>query len=345
VILPSDKPPTIIDVAERAHVSKSTVSNVLQAKPHVSEQTRDRVLAAIAELGYRTNVAARHLRQRSRVLGVVAGDLHNPFHAEVAALIEQRASAEGHTMLLATTNGLPTEEQARVQALIEHRVAAVIFLAFSGSTEVLTMIPDDVCLLFVSSRARGGISITVDDNQGPKLAVEHLLSLGHRRIAYVSTTLGHEPQVDEARYAGYARTLREHGIDAGALPALRLRDVKSSPEIVRTRLVELLSAAPRPSAVFASSDFGAIEVMEAADAAGLSIPENLSVVGFDDISVAALSRIALTTVAQPIAALADHAVRCAIAPPTARRRRDVVLAPQLVVRGSTAALRRGLAEG
>lgn len=336
----SRKPPTIIDVAKRAHASKSTVSNVLQGKPHVNEQTRERVLQAIADLGYRTNVAARHLRQRSRVLGVIVGDLRNPFHAEIAARIEQRASAEQHTMLLASTNGLPAQEKARVQALIEHRVAAVIFVAFSGASGVLKMIPDDVCRLFVSFSAPGGTSIAVDENLGAKLAVEHLLSLGHRRITYVSTTLEHEPQTDEARYAGYVQALREHGLEAEELPMLRLKDGDSSPEAIKAQMVDLLTAAHRPTAVFAASDFTAIEAMQVADAAGLRIPQDLSVVGFDDIAVAGLSRISLTTIAQPMAELADYAVRRAIAPPTVRRRRNVVLTPRLVVRRSTAAAPR-----
>jgi LacI family transcriptional regulator len=340
-VWPPRKSPTIIDVAERAHASKSTVSNVLQGKAHVNEQTRERVLQAIAELGYRTNVAARNLRQRSRVLGVLVGDLRNPFHAEIAALIEQRASAEQHTMLLATTSGLPAQEAARVEALIEHRVAAVIFIAYSGTSEVLELIPEDVCRLFVSFRASGGTSIAVDENEGARLALEHLLSLGHERIAYVSTSLAHEPQTDEARYAGYVGTLKAHGIDPSRIPTLQLKDGESSRDAIKERIGRLLTADPRPTAIFAASDFTAIEVMEAADAAGLRIPGDLSVVGFDDMGVAGLSRISLTTVAQPMAELADHAVRRAIAMPTARRRKDVVLAPRLVVRSSTASPRSG----
>lgn len=335
------KSPTIIDVAKLAHASKSTVSNVLQGKTHVNEQTRERVLQAIAELGYRTNVAARNLRQRSRVLGVLLGDLRNPFHAEIAALIERRAGAEQHTILLATTGALPEQEAAQVEALIEHRVAAVIFVAFSGETSVLRSIPDDVCRLFVSFSAAGATSIAVDQNEGAKLAVEHLLSLGHRRIAYVSTSLEHEPQTDETRYEGYVRTLQAHGIDAKGMPGLRLKaDGQRSPEALKEEMIGLLRSPSRPTAIFAASDFTAIEVMEAADAAGMEIPGDLSLVGFDDIAVAGLSRIALTTVAQPLAELADRAVRQAIALPTARRPKSVLLPPRLVVRGTTAPLRR-----
>jgi LacI family transcriptional regulator len=332
-----DKAPTIIDVAKRAHASKSTVSNVLQGKIYVREQTRTRVLEAMAELGYRPNVAARNLRQRPRVLGVLVGDLRNPFHAEIAALIEQQATAAQHTILLATTGGQATQESERVEALIEHRVAAVLFGAFSGDRAVLRNIPEDVPRVFVSFRGRGGTSISVDEARGARLAVEHLVSLGHKRIAYVSTTLGHEQQTDKARYAGYLSTLETHGIDVGAVPSLRLEgQADASTDTVLATLTQFLYTEPRPTAVFAASDFTAIEVIEAADLAGLRVPADLSVVGFDDIAISRLSRISLTTIAQPMGELAARAVQRALAPPTARRARNVLLAPQLVVRNSTA---------
>lgn len=331
------RPPTIIDVAKLAHASKSTVSNVLQGKPHVNEQTRERVLQAIVELGYRTNVAARNLRQRSRVVGVLVGDLRNPFHAEIAALIEQCAGVEQHTILLATTGGLPEQEAARVEALIEHRVAAVVFVAFSGDVSVMRTIPDDVCRLFVSFRAAGATSIAVDEDEGAKLAIGHLRALGHEQIAYVSTSLEHEPQTDEARHAAYVCALQASGVDPEGVPGLRLKaDGQRSPAALKDEMMGLLRSKSRPTAIFAASDFTAIEVMEAADVAGLRIPRDLSVVGFDDISIAGLSRISLTTVAQPMSQLANHAVRLAIAAPTTRRRRDVLLPPRLVVRNSTA---------
>jgi LacI family transcriptional regulator len=338
------RPPTIIDVAARAATSKSTVSNVLQGKIHVDERTRARVLDAIAELGYRTNAAARHLRQRPRVLGVIVGDLRNPFHAELATHIEQCASAAEHTMLLATTNALPQQEAQRVEALVEHRVAAVLFLAFSGDTSVLRAFPDDIPRLFVSFRAPGGTSIAVDEEEGARLAVEHLRSLGHERISYVSTSLEHEPRTDAARFAGYARTLEGYGVDPHALPSLRLAgNGDADPAEVKEQLVELLAGPDRPTAVFAASDFTAIEVMEAADAAGLEIPGDLSVVGFDDIELSGLSRISLTTIAQPMGELADRAVRRALADPQPRRARNMLLPPRLVVRDSTGPAPRAVA--
>jgi LacI family transcriptional regulator len=333
---PDGRSPTIIDVAERAGTSKSTVSNVLQGKVHVDERTRARVLDAIADLGYRTNMAARHLRQRPRVLGVIVGDLRNPFHAELATQIERCASAAEHTILLATTNALPEQEAQRVEALVEHRVAAVLFLAFSGEESVLRAFPTDIPRLFVSFRAPGGTSIAVDEEEGARLAIEHLHALGHERIAYVSTVLEHEPRTDANRFAGYARAMESYGLDPHGVPGVRLAgNGDATPGEVRAQLTELLTRPDRPTAVFATSDFTAIEVMEAADAVGLEIPGDVSIVGFDDIELAGLSRIALTTIAQPMGELADRAVQRALADPQPRRSRNVLLPPRLVVRGST----------
>jgi LacI family transcriptional regulator, galactose operon repressor len=320
------------------------VSNVLQGKEHVEEATRARVLEAIAELGYRPNVAARYLRQRSQVLGVVVGDLRNPFHAEIAALIEQYAGEQQHTIVLVTTNGSAATEAARVQALIEHRVAAILFIAFSGDRSVLEMIPPDTRRLFVSFRGPRATAISVDGRKGAQLAVEHLLSLGHRRIAYISTTLAQESHNDKARVSGYRRTLERQGVPVDEDLVLR---VTGSPgegaEAVERRLRELLLSRRRPTAIFAASDFTALEVMEAADSAGIEIPEELSVVGFDDIAIAHLSRVSLTTVAQPMAELAERAVTAAVSGPDDGDARSILLPPRLVVRGSTGPAPRGRA--
>jgi LacI family transcriptional regulator len=335
------RPPTIIDVAERAGTSKSTVSNVLQGKAHVDERTRARVLDAIAELGYRTNVAARHLRQRPRVLGVVVGDLRNPFNAELATHIAHCASIAEHTILLATTNALREQEALRIKALVEHRVAAVLFLSFSGDETVLRTLPDDIPRLFVSFQAPGGTSIDVDEEAGAHLAVEHLSSLGHERIAYVSANLQHEPRTDAARFAGYTGAMESLGLDHRGVPGVRLTgNGDTTPEEIREQLTSLLTRPDRPTAIFGMSDFTAIEVMEAADSIGLRIPEDLSVVGFDDIALAGLSRIALTTIAQPLGELADRAVKRALVDPPPRRSRNILLPPRLVVRGSTGPARR-----
>jgi LacI family transcriptional regulator len=335
------KAPTIIDIARVAGTSKSTVSNVLRGKAHVEPATRARVLQVSEELGYRINIAARHLRQRPRVLGVVVGDLRNPFDAEMAAFIEQAATAASYTILLVTTNGSAERERQRLKVLLEHRVAAVLFVSFSGARSVLSALEHDTPWLFVSCRGSGGTSISVDEREGARLAVEHLAALGHRRISYVSTTLAHQPRMDAARYAGYTRAMKALGLQAGGLPGVRLKAGEDgSEDAVHARLREMLAGEDRPSAIYAASDFTAVEVMDAADAVGLRVPRELSIVGFDDIALARLTRISLTTVAQPTVQLAERAVQAAIEQiEVGAAGRSYSLAPRLMARGSTARLR------
>src|SRR5579875_636417 len=139
--------PTIFDVAAEAGVSKSTVSNVLQGKVPVLAVTRQRVLDAMDQLGYEPNAGARYMRQRSRILGVVVGDLQNPFYAELAAEIEESAAKRNHTILLATTGDVPEREVERVRTLVQHRVAAMIFLCITGKA-ALRAVGGDVPSLF-----------------------------------------------------------------------------------------------------------------------------------------------------------------------------------------------------
>src|SRR5690348_12606398 len=131
---PTSRAPTILDVAHRADVSKSTVSNVIRGVPGVAAAKRARVLAAIDTLGYRPNILARQLVQRrTTILGVVVGDLGNPFHAEMAKQVERHASARGYTAMFCNTEGDSQSELAGVETLLQHRVAGILFLAFSGA--------------------------------------------------------------------------------------------------------------------------------------------------------------------------------------------------------------------
>jgi DNA-binding LacI/PurR family transcriptional regulator len=223
------------------------VSNVLQGKEHVQAETRARVEDAIEALGYRMNVAARHMRQRPQLLGVMVGDLRNPFNAELAVLLEQAAYATDHTILLVSTTGSAELELARLQALVEHRVGAVLFLAFSGEESVLALMPDDMPRVFVGFANPAGRSVVVDEAAGTRLALEHLLSLGHTRIGYASTALEHEPpRSDQARFAAYRRVLAEHGIDTDRLPSVRIiGEADAPPDLVSGKLRAMLTGRDR----------------------------------------------------------------------------------------------------
>jgi DNA-binding LacI/PurR family transcriptional regulator len=336
---------TIIDVARQAGTSKSTVSNVIHGRDYVRPETRDRVLDAMRELDYHVNAAARALvRQRTDVLGVVVGSLENPFHAEIASRIEREARSQGHAMLLASTGGDVEGEGPVISSLIEHRVDAILFVSFSGSPATLASIPSEVPFVFVTLRDPRAPSVSVDDQAGAEAAVRHLLELGHRRIAYVSTTLSGEPVPDAARFRGYERALRNAPDRSGDFEvALRVDGLTSdrARESAAAAIRDLLEADPSPTGIFAASDLTALEVLSCAQDLGLSVPADLSVVGFDDIAIARLARIPLTTVASPVAEIAKRATRSAISLAAGQaldelREPEVLLEPTLVVRGSTA---------
>ncbi len=338
---PSERrPPTILDVASHAGVSKSTVSNVVRGIPGVSEATRRRVRTAIDELGYQPNVLARHLvQQRTSILGVLVGDLANPFFAEMAKSVERHAAARGYTAMFSNTEGDSESELAGVETLLQHRVAGIVFLAFSGDKRTMEQVRrHDIPVVFLSCSAAWGDVVSADDVRGAHIATRHLIELGHRRIAYVSIPEV-EDRSDHARWQGYGETLRDAGIDG----EIRISWSPSSDHArvngVERRLADVFNRPDGVTAVFATNDVAAIALQEFADRVGLRVPEDLSIVGFDDVPMAGLARIGLTTVAQPrdelarlgIAAIADRLSGTLQGPP-----RTSLVGVRLVRRRSTA---------
>jgi LacI family transcriptional regulator len=305
--------PTILDVAQRSGVSKSTVSNVIRGGPHVSPEVQQRVLEAIRELGYRPNGLARQLvLQRTSTIGVVVGDLANPFYGELVKLLERHANEVGYTTIASNTDGRPEREAARIEALLEQRVAGIAMLQFSGDAALLDeLLADGVPLALVGSTDPRVDSVGVDETRGLALAVRHLASLGHRRVAYVTSPLV-DGRTDAARHESFARACAEEACEERALEDA--------------------------TAAAAANDIVAIELIEQLERAGRHVPGDVSVVGFDGIDAAGLARIGLTTVAQPRERLAAEGIRLllermeagAAAPP-----RKVLLEPTLVVRSST----------
>lgn len=334
------RPPTIIDVASFAGVSKSSVSNVLQGKKSVDAGIRERVLKAITALGYRPHAGARYMRQRSKVLGVVVDDLTNPFHAELATHIEAYAAKRMHSILLVITGAVPERESSRVRNLIEHRVAGMIFLSAPGR-KALGLIGPDIRKVFVGLPMERELSIAVDDTAGTRLAVEHLAALGHREIGFVSAMLGDDPNVESTRFRGYQEGMRLAGLPIRDTHLLREQGKRRAQRSTYLNILQdFLSRRDRPTALVAALDRVALEIISAADAIGVQIPQSLSLVGFDDIAIASHSRIALTTIAQPMNELARLAVDTAIDGPSVgvdgEPVTSIALAPRLVVRFSTA---------
>src|SRR6476469_1333239 len=284
------------DVARCSGVSVATVSNVLHNTAPVAETTRLRVLEAIEQLGYRQNEVARSLkRQTTRTLGVAIPDALKPFHAMLALEVQRRAHCDGFAVLVAETENDPETEVAQVRALVGRRVDGVIFPAVTAKSAI----PNDLL----------GI-IAVDEFAAMDEVVEHLLSLGHRRIAFAHSGQ-HEEQVD---------------IRPAALRAALAR-----------RSLEPVTDMDAATAVCCTNDVVAIALIDELELRGRRVPQDVSVVGFDDIPLAAHRRVDLTTVRQPAREMGRLAAEMVLSAIADRRHaaERVVIATELIVRGST----------
>jgi LacI family transcriptional regulator len=331
--------PTILDVASEAGVSKSTVSNVIRGSSAVAEATRHRVLLAVEQLGYRPNVIARNLVQRqTSVFGVVVGDLGNPFYAEMAKHVEREAARRGFRAMFCNTQGDDDTVLSSVESMLEHRVAGLVFLATSGDhVQLRDSVGDRVPTVFVSCPSDWGDVVCADDRGGAEIATQHLIDLGHQRIVYLADPIV-EDAADRNRQSGYRQAMqREHLTPVVVHWARTSGDLL--PASIDGKVAQILSDGT--TAVFSSNDLGAIELLECADRLGVHVPEDLSVVGFDDVVMAGLARINLTTVRQPKPELARLAVEML----AGRAGGDVTGRPirrtvdvELVVRRSTSAV-------
>jgi LacI family transcriptional regulator len=306
---------TLNDVARRAGVSKSTVSNVVRGAAPVAPSTRRRVEGAISELGYRPNEVARALKQRStQTLGLVITDTVNPFAASLAQAVVRRARRDGYAVLIADTDGDPHIEAAQVRALVARRVDGVIFAALTeGSTNLGDLLDREVPTVLASfggglDRRAGAIDI--DEDEAMDNVVQYLADLGHERIAFA----------------------RQHAREA---------DVDRRPnafsKAMRKRDLQEVSLGDAPTAICCMNDGVAIDLMDSLERSGRRVPEDVSVVGFDDVPLASHNRIRLTTVRQDAAMIGARAAEMllsAVAEGRAVERREL-LRGELIVREST----------
>jgi DNA-binding LacI/PurR family transcriptional regulator len=304
------KPPTILDVAAEAGVSKSTVSNVVRGVAEIAPETRTRVLQAIARLRYRpSGIARQFVQQRSTMLGVLLDDLSNPNNAQMAQGVERAAFGSGYTTMFCNIEGSSDMAIAGVEVLLGQRVAGIIMLAAIEQGSLAYDALHDVGLptVFAGLTAMWGDSVGPRDAAGGRLATRHLLDLGHKRIAYVRTPLV-ERSGDRARFSGYRDAVRKCGLPP--LPPFVWSPGGGSIRVDHREvpLEFALTSPDAPTAFFVSNDVGAIGLIDACEAIGLRVPADVSVVGFDDITIAGLKRIALTTVSQPLMFQAERAV-------------------------------------
>jgi LacI family transcriptional regulator len=300
--------PTIREVAGRAHVSATTVSHVVNGTRFVSETIRARVQAAMAELGYRPNALARSLRRgETKTLGLILPDSANPYFAELGRGIESAAFALGYSVVLCNTEGNQAREQLYLDLLAEKQVDGLLLVAAGDRAGALEGAPGRRLPVVVVDRDLPHVqvdTVLADKRQGSHLATRHLARLGHRRIGCIAGPSNLAPSARRLR--GYRDALEEAGLPFD--PRLTRRgDYHPGSGWAATRA--LLEEPSPPTAVFAGNDLMAIGALRAAAEAGRRVPDDLAVVGFDDIELASFTTPPLTTVRQSTVELGRTAVR------------------------------------
>lgn len=330
---------SVKDVAAAAGVSLGTVSNVLNQPERVSPTTVARVRAAIAELGYVRNDAARQLRAgRSSTIGLIALDLANPFFAAVAKGAQERAAEAGLFVLVAASEDTREREMAYLDHFSQQRVVGVLVTPASADPAALERLEAVGTRIVLVDRDAGDAalnSVSVDDEQGGYLAAAHLLSTGRRRIMFVGgpSTL---PQVLD-RFAGARRAVAEapdaslEHLETGGLTVLSGRDAAA-------RILERVGA-DRPDAVFCANDLVAVGMLQGlAILGGVSVPNEIALVGYDDIDFATATVVPLTSVRQPAVEIGRAAVELLLEQDGEHPRpRQVRFTPELIIRESSRA--------
>ncbi|GAB2886651.1 LacI family DNA-binding transcriptional regulator [Streptomyces deserti] len=323
------------DVAEKAGVSRALVSIVFRDQPGASQETRERVLRVADEIGYRPDNAARLLaRGRSRTLGVMF-TVHQTFHTNLIEGIYPEAERFGYDVLLSAAAQGRSEAKA-VEALLGHRCEAVILLGSDAEAAYLDELARRTVAVSVSRRVPHARVDFVHsaEAKGVRQAMDHLVELGHRRIVHIDG--GRGPGSAERRRA-YRAAMRRHALESEMRVIPGDHTEQSGIETGHLLLAERDRGLPLPTAVLAGNDRCALGLLMVLTRAGVDVPREMSVVGYDDSHLSHLMPIGLTTVRQDAALMAEHAVRFAVErlENRALELREAVLDPKLVVRGTS----------
>ncbi len=340
------------DIAATVGVAPMTVSRVLNKNGYVSEETRERVLSVAKEMNYRRNGLARNLkRQRTDTIGLVLGDISNPYSTELARAVRQAATASNYNLFICISEHSAEEDIAAFEALTSHSVDGIIVAtrANDAGDEYLNSIVENTVPVVVIGRDFHHEKvdyISADNLHGGFEATRHLIDLGHRRIGFIGATLENGAKLK--RLQGYLSALEQHGIEVderlvtGRREALSGIPGYSTEKIGYEGMKRLLSLPNRPTAVFARNDFTAIGAMTAVKEAQLRIPQDIAIIGFDDIPLAVHTSPTLSTVRQPMrlqGQLAAEMLLRKIESQEDAPRQEKILNCELIVRESTVSMK------
>lgn len=323
--------PTMRDVAARVGVSQTLVSLVFRNAPGASAETRERVMLAAAELGYRPDTAAQVLRRnRSRHIGVLF-TLRQPFDVDLVEALYPAAERHGYRVVLGAI-GAGRDDRQAVEELLSFRSEALILDGTTIEAAQLAQVAGDLPIVDIGRRSTAGTVdvVRVADERGARLLVNHLVGLGHRSIVHIDG--GDQPAAAERR-RGYEQAMQAHGLAA----ELRILPGDYTGEAGAAAARQLLRERSLPTAIFAANDRCAHGALDVLSQAGLAVPTDISVAGYDDSDMAQLSFVNLTTVHQNATLMAEQAVQAIIERLDHGRTevRDVVLEPSLVIRATT----------
>jgi DNA-binding LacI/PurR family transcriptional regulator len=330
--------PRLQDVADRAGVSMKTVSNVINGYVHVSEAMREKVLAAIEEVGYRPNLSARNLaRGRAGMIALVVPQLDMPYFASLSMHVLEAAEEQGWVVLIQQTRGDAAKERAVLAGEFAQRVDGLVFSPLQVTSDEIGRRSDRTPLVLLGERAADGVAdhVVVDNVAAADLAVSHLFDIGRRRVAMIG---GSASETGDRRSEGYAAALARRGLEVDPRLVIPVRSNRGE-EGEAAMNAMLARLAEPPDAVFCITDWVALGVIRSLHLHGLRVPEDVAVAGFDDIPYATASTPTLTSISPDRAAIARAAVESLSAQQEGSREpREIPVGFELVVRESTAGM-------
>lgn len=334
---------TIKTIAKKLGVSYATVSRALNDHPDVNDDTKQKVVEKANEMGYQPNAIARGLvNKETKTIGLVIPDITNPFFPQVARGVEEAAATAGYNIFLCNSNWNKDREEHYVNALLQKQVDGLIITPSSEDLDHLKkLLKSKIKAVFISSfiPMENYTSVIVDNVLGTEKAVDHLIEKGYKKIAFIGA--GEERFANKERLKGYKKALAKHNIelrDEFITSVKRAYDQESGYELMK-KVLSRSDKSKLPDSIICYNDLLALGTIQAIKEAELRVPEDIAVIGFDDISFSSLSEIKLTTVAQPKYEMGKIALETLVEKIKNNSEKEfksqIVLSPELKIRKTT----------